>query len=793
MEGSTRAGAPLPSAPGSLRPAESYAAAALFTAALHLRQHALRLPASADSDAHLLQPAQLQLSDGASGRPAAAAASLSAEAVAPGSRQARFSERPGGGEAARSANEMCSQVYQRLGVAERAWPGLHHIPSIHAGTPVTDVLAIYLKALQDARHAAEPSGATDLAALLRELMHSLVAASFHEGALGQLASQEQAPKGQKQSGAMDLPTLPNTAAKSQLRWHDARASQALRDLAGWLEPHSGPSELELEGLLAGASSAALLGRCTARPGSSPAAKRSSWSATRTLAVGGTAVVGGALMAITGGLAAPIIAGALTTTAGLIGGTAAAGAVSGVATTTTVTATMGVTGAGAGGRAMFRRTGRYVREFAFLPMASYFLPNAVHVEVHLQLRGGSPVQALFDAPVVVTLTVHENTVVPLSKITKGLQKMFRSSKAPRPAGPSPSEVAKGRSRTSSQAAHPISAFQSRTTTVGTAAGAPEAGSDLGDASSTTSEEMSVCSRSSTASALSAGEEKQSWRGWKPPPQLPVPWRGQVQGRIAPECTICVSGWVKSSPSGFVQPWEDILKIRRGWGEPEVYCVVWESRELMQLHTAIMSLVSSYAASQLSKWFITSFISTSLMAAMAIPGTLLLATSVIDNAWSMVLDRADKAGIILAQRLIADVPVTRPVRLIGFSMGARLIFSCVLELARCGAHGVVSEVILLGGPISIVPRKWCAARSVVSGRFVNAFCKNDWLLGIVFRTTRAFVKSAAGLQAVGSIVPEANVEDVDLLDAGLVSGHTDYPLEIGRILEFLRVSQEGSRYE
>jgi hypothetical protein len=37
----------------------------------------------------------------------------------------------------------------------------------------------------------------------------------------------------------------------------------------------------------------------------------------------------------------------------------------------------------------------------------------------------------------------------------------------------------------------------------------------------------------------------------------------------------------------------------------------------------------------------------MAAMAVPGTMLMATSVIDNAWSMVLDRADKAGVLLAQ--------------------------------------------------------------------------------------------------------------------------------------------------
>lgn len=49
-----------------------------------------------------------------------------------------------------------------------------------------------------------------------------------------------------------------------------------------------------------------------------------------------------------------------------------------------------------------------------------------------------------------------------------------------------------------------------------------------------------------------------------------------------------------------------------------------------------------------------------------------------------------------------------------------------------------------------------------------------------------RSAAGLQAVSCIVPQADVEDVDLLEAGLVAGHTDYPLEMRRILDFLRVT-------
>lgn len=84
---------------------------------------------------------------------------------------------------------------------------------------------------------------------------------------------------------------------------------------------------------------------------------------------------------------------------------------------------------------------------------------------------------------------------------GAAQMFRSSKAPRPAGPSPSEVAKGRSRTSSQAAHPISAFQSRTTTGTHAAMSP---------GKVSSPRMALCNAEITAPLMLPGSWDSSRR-------------------------------------------------------------------------------------------------------------------------------------------------------------------------------------------------------------------------------------------------------------------------------------------
>ena len=59
--------------------------------------------------------------------------------------------------------------------------------------------------------------------------------------------------------------------------------------------------------------------------------------------------------------------------------------------------------------------------------------------------------------------------------------------------------------------------------------------------------------------------------------------------------------------------------------------------------------------------------------------------IDNPWSNALDRAKQAGAVLADILINRRLGVRPVSLVGFSLGARVIFFALIELAKIGrAH-------------------------------------------------------------------------------------------------------------
>ena len=152
--------------------------------------------------------------------------------------------------------------------------------------------------------------------------------------------------------------------------------------------------------------------------------------------------------------------------------------------------------------------------------------------------------------------------------------------------------------------------------------------------------------------------------------------------------------------------------------------------------------------------------------------------IDNPWNNALDRARAAGSVLADVLIQRHLGVRPITLIGFSLGARVIFYALLELAKKKAFGIVQDVFLLGTTLSASVKSWCETRSVVSGRYVNAYARNDWLLNYLFRATSGGVGTVAGLRPVENV---PGLENVDVTDK--ISGHMSYRTFMPLILDQL----------
>lgn len=169
---------------------------------------------------------------------------------------------------------------------------------------------------------------------------------------------------------------------------------------------------------------------------------------------------------------------------------------------------------------------------------------------------------------------------------------------------------------------------------------------------------------------------------------------------------------------------------------------------------------------------------MLTALAWPLWLTKLGYLIDNPWSNALDRAQAAGLILADTLLKRQLGVRPITLVGYSLGARVIFYALVELSRMKAYGIVQNVYIMGAPVTAKDETWKEARSVVSGRFVSAFSRTDWILGYLHRAASGGLRSIAGLHPVERV---QDIENVDVTH--VVPGHLGYrplmPLVLGEL--------------
>jgi hypothetical protein len=253
--------------------------------------------------------------------------------------------------------------------------------------------------------------------------------------------------------------------------------------------------------------------------------------------------------------------------------------------------------------------------------------------------------------------------------------------------------------------------------------------------------------------------------------------------------------------------------------ELYTVQWESELLMELCDSVSDQLIEWGISA-TKTILHTTVFATLMTAVTLPYTLILAANAIDSSWAMAMERADRAGVELAKSLIDSTAGHRPVILAGFSMGARVIYSCLKELARhqeiWEAHqqkkrlppkkirnsnlkeadtsedclkyirepaSIVEDAILMGTPNHISLKSWEACRRVIAGRLINCYSRKDLILSLMFQMKRfqGILRPVCGT----SPVSVNGVENFDVTD--LVSAHTDYCLVSGEILKRVRHGQ------
>ena len=259
--------------------------------------------------------------------------------------------------------------------------------------------------------------------------------------------------------------------------------------------------------------------------------------------------------------------------------------------------------------------------------------------------------------------------------------------------------------------------------------------------------------------------------------------------------------------------------------ELYIVQWESKLLLDLYGSAREFQKDLAKKAAEEALKKTALAT-LMAAVFVPSVLVSLSNIIDAKWTLAMERADEAGILLAHSLLNSNAGHRPVSLVGFSFGARMIIACLKELARYqviwvnqqqqemtndenrgsmiasfrkksmkqnNQHetlrhrepaSIVEDVILMGTPASVNKTTWDSCRDVVAGRLVNCYSNNDMILALMYRAknlTSALLNPPVGIQEVKA----AGIENFDV--SHLVASHGEYTVAVDEVLHLVGYDQ------
>ncbi|EFA79901.1 transmembrane protein [Heterostelium album PN500] len=246
---------------------------------------------------------------------------------------------------------------------------------------------------------------------------------------------------------------------------------------------------------------------------------------------------------------------------------------------------------------------------------------------------------------------------------------------------------------------------------------------------------------------------------------------------------------------LKSWENV--VRRATDEyGDIFLVEYEKKNKQKLQSIIAEYQKTLVQT-LFKSAATNIISQSLAHAL-IPLSILKVADVLDNPWSMLKDRSEKAGKILAQQIIDGNFGKRPLTLVGTGMGARMVFYCLEELDRlskannnldmCASY--IEMVVFIGAPIPNNHKRWINILNVVSGRVVNCYSAKDVVLKYVCRSAHCL---SDGLFPVSGVSPvhiassPLIIENVDV--SNIVKTHLDYEKEavITKIIEYVGINK------
>ncbi|PHH50194.1 putative membrane protein C6F6.13c [Ceratocystis fimbriata CBS 114723] len=234
------------------------------------------------------------------------------------------------------------------------------------------------------------------------------------------------------------------------------------------------------------------------------------------------------------------------------------------------------------------------------------------------------------------------------------------------------------------------------------------------------------------------------------------------------TFCVNGSLMGEDKAASDAWNSI------GAQAEVYSLRWETNSLRSLATCLEMISDSRGWMEAKQYFTKNSIHDAFTKS-EWPSCLERLSKIIDNPWTVGMVRADKVGLVLADIILRKVQGGRPISLVGYGLGARSIYTCLMTLAERRQFGLIESVLMMGCPAPSCSLVWVTMKSVVNGRLINAYSSSDCMMPFMYRLSDPKF-GLAGIEAIKNV---PNVENYDVGD--LPSGYMRYQYMTGKILQ------------
>ena len=234
-------------------------------------------------------------------------------------------------------------------------------------------------------------------------------------------------------------------------------------------------------------------------------------------------------------------------------------------------------------------------------------------------------------------------------------------------------------------------------------------------------------------------------------------------------ICIDGFLNEKEKEAPKSW--IAPISNKYSDNAIYYVRWESKRLRDIGKTFGTGAGGKVGVAFAKKFA---LSASKKAATHLAPLSLAfqALNIAKNPWSVASIKAFQTGVLLAD-LIARTD--KEYILIGHSLGARVIYSCLSALKKKDEK-FIKDVHLLGGAVSNYSSEscddkttWFGLDKVVIGSINNYYSKNDSVLKSAYKIVEG-IKGDFDDPIGRSRIDNCNINNIDTSD--YVNRHSDY---------------------